>query len=239
MLALLLLSCAPKPPPPAEAGPPPAQEAPPPSASALELHMAGHQAMLTRARDAFAQGDTAGARASLDQLATHPNAEGLPEGWQARVAELRLAAVAARDAETPEATAAGLAHIATTCGDCHVAAGASLPPPAGVVPEDVGVTAHMMRHQWALERLWAGLTLPSDEAWTLGAAALAEGALPTLDLSEGSEEAGHESQALADAIHELGARAAAPDADRQALLGELLTTCADCHGLTRGAPAAP
>jgi len=121
--------------------------------------------------------------------------------------------------------------IAAACADCHRRAG-SLPafdrsprPP----PDDAEPRARMARHEWAADQLWEGLVGASDRSWTAGLEVLAVQPLPSL-----SNAAGPRLQRLAAA-----ALAAVPrdtPADRARTYGELLVTCAACHGPPRSGP---
>jgi hypothetical protein len=86
----------------------------------------------------------------------------------------------------------------------------------------------MFRHAWAAERLWEGLTAPSDDAWQAGAAALAHAptaapktrnALPSAVLDG------------LNVVRELGAQGANADTPelKERVYARLLVTCAQCH----------
>jgi hypothetical protein len=102
-----------------------------------------------------------------------------------------------------------------------------LPPAAAEGPD---LPAHMVRHAWAVKRMWEGLVVPSDDAWMAGAQALEGTPLhPEEALAENTEEIDY----LEKRCHGLGSRAqlvAGPSA-RARIYGELIATCADCHQL--------
>ncbi|MCB9759940.1 MAG: hypothetical protein H6739_08920 [Alphaproteobacteria bacterium] len=237
LLLLSLFSCGPKTadvPPPAGLPTPDAEG----SVPDLRIHMTEHFAHLDAARWGFVMGDQAMAARELDWIFSHNNAEDLPEGWHERVADMRRAASAARDAEDLQGTAAGIAALGASCGSCHAWAGAEVVLPEGPPPPwgEPGLQGHMARHRWAVDRLWQGLLGPSDDAWAAGLVGLQEMPLGTSDLAGDAEELAHESQALADRVHELseaGGQAADLDA-RAKVYGELLEVCADCHKQVRG-----
>jgi len=88
----------------------------------------------------------------------------------------------------------------------------------------------MYRHMWAADRLWEGLTGPSDEAWRAGAQALVRAPeqaprtqppLPPRFVSALRQ------------VRELGQRALEADslADRANVYGVFLASCASCHAL--------
>jgi hypothetical protein len=101
--------------------------------------------------------------------------------------------------------------------------------PVPAIGQTVG---HMLNHQHAIEQLLQGLVVPSSTAWNEGAQALrtapiARGKLPkdpklNSELMEGERR-----------LHQLAERAATAGttADRVAVYGEMLGTCAACHSL--------
>jgi cytochrome c553 len=168
----------------------------------------------------------------------HTEARWIAEHWPAKVLEewlpfvvnLRAAAGEIVEAEDVHAASRGTGAVALACGECHDALREGpryeLPPPP---PDDPDAAAIMRRHQWAADRLWDGVVLPNDEAWSLGAGAIVE--LPRCDADVGGEK---QTQVIADAVrrtNELATEAAsATDLDARArIYGELLGTCHTCH----------
>lgn len=188
-------------------------------------HMQEHFTQIEATRAAVISGDIDAAREAARWLARHEATQGIPEGWGQHIVQMQLAAQRVVDANEIAPAAAATAEMGAICGGCHqgMDEGAQftfVAPP----PQEVGVVAHMLRHQWAAQRLWEGLVGPSEEAWSRGVAALAEAPLqPT----ESPEQMG----ALASRIHELGTQAgeATGFIDRAAVYGDLLATCAQCH----------
>ena len=67
--------------------------------------------------------------------------------------------------------------MARVCGDCHRAKAAG-PQFAASQADRERTTSdslgeRMQRHMWAVNRMWEGLTAPSDDAWNAGAQVLA------------------------------------------------------------------
>lgn len=117
-----------------------------------------------------------------------------------------------------------LARMGVACGRCHSAMGegpnfqVTEPPALSPNPEP-----HMIRHKWAMDRMWEGLTGPSNTSWMAGA-----GALQDMPLEfDNNDQAEH----LAQRVHELSKKAltVTGDRDRAQLYGDLLETCALCH----------
>ncbi len=195
-------------------------------------HMREHFAQVEATRLAVIGGDLDAARERARWLARHEATEGISEGWEQHVMQMQLAAQRVVEASEVAAAAAATAEMGAICGGCHqgMDEGAQftfVAPP----PEEAGVVAHMLRHQWAAERLWEGLVGPSDEAWARGVAALSEAPLQPTESPE-------EVETLASRVHELGARAGEVTGfiDRAKVYGDLLTTCAQCHRLMDAGP---
>ena len=121
-----------------------------------------------------------------------------------------------------------LGRMGVACGDCHVALGTQVafsdeePPRTSANPE-----AQMLRHAWAMDRLWKGLAGPSEAAWKAGA-----GALMTMPVDFGANE---EANRLSARVHELAgiAQVSTTPRERSDTYGDLLETCALCHGALR------
>lgn len=168
-------------------------------------------------------------------VAEHQSAEGLPPGLVEHRIAVRVAANAVSAAANLRDAAMASGRMGAGCGSCHAAAGrgprfaVSAPPAAGTAD----LAQRMTLHQWAVTKLWEGLTGPSDSVWMLGADGLSgapdfarhivrSGAPPAL------------AESLATRLHELGRSARLSQRDyRAATYGEALATCADCHARYR------
>jgi mono/diheme cytochrome c family protein len=199
-------------------------------------HMQGHfdEAMTVHA--AVIDGDLESAKEAASWIVEHERVDA-PSGWDPHIASMRDVAQEVVDAESVGAAAHAASQLTRTCGGCHTA----LAPEATFTaspapPDDPQIVPHMLRHNWAIERMWEGLTMSSVEAWNLGAQELS-GTPVSLDAM--TVEAGEEQavSALAQRVHQLGAQAANEVAwgGRTDVYGQLLATCAACHQRVRQA----
>jgi hypothetical protein len=196
----------------------------------IDSFMVEHFAIVTWARDCVISGTLEGLRPPLAQLADYEYRTVAPGGWMPYIADLQEAARLTSDADNLDLAASGVATMARVCGDCHraKAPGSKFDEPA---PEPKrkrsdSFDERMQRHIWAADRMWAGLTEPSDANWNAGAAALA-------GLPGTAPKAARDPQIAAalQEVRELGARAldATSSRDRADTYGLLISTCANCH----------
>ncbi len=251
-LALVVGACSPKSstetPEVAPPAPPPATPTEPaepevatptedPAAIAKRMHE--HLLIIGQVKDATIAGDLGRIKEAVRPLAQAAEQTTLPDTWTPHVREVDLQAKRVMEASDLAAAARGVSLMAERCGSCHVDAGArvALAPP-GEPPAASGTSAHMLRHQWALDRLWEGLVGPDDVRWVAGAEALADAPLRPTDATDAKDVNIAEIARLADAAHALAAtaRQAARDA-RAGLYADLLVTCQGCHTLATRAPA--
>lgn len=212
--------------------------------SVVRLHMGERFRELTLARDSLVQGRHEEARAALLRLSMLDEEPGLPEGWGGWLRGMSEHANRGSQSTDIASLAAAVAQTANQCGGCHESLGrkAVLPHPgpaptsvSGLTPTgDPGVARHMEGHQWAVDRMWAGLVQPSDAAWSESLQVLT---VPALDMLT-DEVGARESAAVVGAtltLHEL-ARAGMDDNNpdtRADLYGQVLGTCAGCHALRK------
>jgi cytochrome c553 len=201
--------------------------------------MTEHFVIATLARDAVIKGKVAELRGPLRALADYRYPAVALGGWAGPIAQLQQAARLTSEANTIEQAATGVATIARVCGSCHLADGRG--PTTIESPREAKTAkaddfgARMYRHMWAADRMWTGLTTPSDDAWLAGAAALAHGPLKTpADAPVAPPGFGI---ALRD-VRELGRQASEASTleARANLYALVLATCANCHAF--GAHAA-
>jgi cytochrome c553 len=151
----------------------------------------------------------------------------LPPGWQSFVERMQQAARHVVHGAGMAQVAAATADLGVACGQCHRQQGgptfSNEPPPA----DGPSVEQRMKRHVWATERLWDGLVIPSNEAWTIGSRALVDSPFPEEVLKPGGAPA---RSAAAD-FQKLVAQAPAKNTaeQRAALYAQLLVTCGTCH----------
>jgi len=199
--------------------------------------MQGHERHGDAMRDAVARGDLDEAKTEA-KLLSDLRIEGPSGGlWKQMFDAMRAAA--ARSTSTSDLKDAGrdVGLVARTCGDCHTKFGRPgiLVEPPGALSS--GAHASMRRHQWATERLWEGLVVPSDDAWNAGALALAQAPLVPAELTPGRPPVPRVGE-LAQAVHVLALKAESTEGvdARADLYGELLATCAECHTWLGGGP---
>jgi cytochrome c553 len=181
-------------------------------------------------RDALVRGDLDDARSRLTRASVEAGPIDAPPSWEPQLEALRAAAGEASSAEElPDVTRA-FATLATQCAECHSEHGATIEFEALALPEGDEPPVQMQRHQWAAERMWQGLIAPQPARYREGATVLAEAPLHPLELRAGTAPPLEVVQA-AERARELAGQAsrAETQADRAALYGQLLSTCAGCH----------
>jgi hypothetical protein len=133
----------------------------------------------------------------------------------------RAKAVAAQTAPSLVAAAEALGALGDVCASCHLASGVPHPPIAPDEPIEAS-NPRMLAHAIAADRLWAGLTLPSDESWARGVQLLLE----EPGLTAPSAEVSGAARLLRDLARQ-GERAE-PD-QRARVFADVLLTCSGCH----------
>jgi hypothetical protein len=171
--------------------------------------------------------------AAFHEAATVLESRELPanasEAWRSQLAGMREAAAHATSSTTLEDAARAVGELGAACAACHRALGGprveiGRPPPLSTAK------ARMARHAWAAERMWVGLSAPSDASWTNGANVLADARLePEVVTSAASVDP--QVTVLANRAHAQGheARRAKDDAARSKALANVYATCAHCH----------
>lgn len=227
----------PPPPPPAPVSLTPAQPpsdgaTPAPVATDSDL-MQEHFSHASLAKNFILQGEMDKAAESFKWLAKRGALSGSPDSWQPHTRRLQaMAKEALRDPGLDNMTMR-LAEVARECGACHAGLGveaklvSSEKPPTGHSFE-----THMRAHKWALDRMWAGLSTPSDALWQEGAGLIAEAPSHLRNLSGYGDNAG-EAVDLASGVHAMAQEALkekAPD-KRAILFGRFLALCVSCHEL--------
>jgi len=217
--------------PDAGTGPDSAQSEP--GAGYVAALMSQHFLITIAARDSVIEGNLEALRQPLRALGAYQYPAVLPESWSWSLARLQEAARVTAEASTLDAAARGVATMGSVCGDCHLEtsgrADLGLAPGAATSKPDT-LSQRMHRHMWALDRMWVGLTGPSDDAWRTGAAALAQA--PT-KMKRGNVALSRDFQTSVGAVRALGALAleATSSQERADVYGQALATCAYCHSL--------
>jgi cytochrome c553 len=193
-------------------------------------HMKAHFVRAMKMQDAVLSGNLGAAQVQARWLASHDKEEA-PEGWHPYLKTFQTQASAVANAASIDDAAAAVAQIARACGDCHAANHAK--PKFGsspVIGKAANVKAHMTAQLEALDRLWDGLVIPSDKAWTEGAGLLAHVAVPQKALQKEGLDKADSATLLAETLRRLSSSAAkAGKSDRPQTYAQLLTTCVACH----------
>ncbi len=199
--------------------------------------MQDHRALADALRDAVARGDLEQAKRRAASLALLSIEGPVAEVWQRKLEGMSAAAMGVVGAADAEEAARALGPLATTCADCHLKRGRSRPPVGEQAGLDSGLQPFMVRHEWAIARMWDGLAIPSDDAWKAGAHALSEEPIGAEALTPGKTPVAKVGE-LEQAVHDLGRRAEAADRGegRAKLLGDALAMCAGCHQWLGGGP---
>jgi len=226
-VALVAASCARPAPPPAEEA---ATTAPAQPAANTAATMTEHFSRVRELEEAIIRGDLEAAKAPAQWIADHQDAAGMPAGTEGYVTGTKNAARAVAATESIGNAGIAAAFAVSACGDCHAAARVTpkmpeLSPPSAVP----GTAAQMRAHQHAVDLMYRGMVVPSEDLWKSGAEALKTSPLTDKDLTNVTKEiAASEAR-----VRELAGRAAeARDAGaRIAIYGEVISGCANCHSL--------
>ena len=195
--------------------------------SAGHSHMAQHYGQVHDIQMALIDGNIPASRPAARWLAEHRGEEyGAAAGPSLEMMRNEATILLRQNDILPAARTLGRMGVA--CGDCHVAMDIKVaftveePPVSSAIP-----AAQMTRHAWAMDRLWDGLSYPSDAAWKAGA-----GALTTMPVNFGNNE---QANRLSVRIHDLSGQAAVASTpkERADTYGDLLETCALCHSALR------
>jgi hypothetical protein len=203
----------------------------------IRAQMQGHERLGDAMRDAVARGDLVEAKGEA-KLLTELRIGGPTGGlWKQRLDAMRAAAVQVAGANDLMDASRDVGAVARTCGDCHTLFGRPGVVAGETSAQASGVRAYMQRHQWAAQRLWDGLVVPSDDAWRSGALAVTEDPLAPDQLTPGKSPVPKVGE-LIQSVHDLGHKALTVDRvdARAALYGEMLATCAACHQWLGGGP---
>ncbi|MEO0459741.1 MAG: hypothetical protein AAF219_02770 [Myxococcota bacterium] len=199
-----------------------AQASPVGDAERLQMHqsLVGMDAI----KDAVIEGDLELATSHAQPIIDNAF-EDAPEAWRPHLDQFRAAGAEIADATSLNDAAYHLARMGMACGGCHRAVGVTISLPQGKPALEPNP---MRRHQWAVDKMWDGLVVPSDDAWVGGATAVASSPLLPEQFSEGAVARWE------DTVHRLGREAASQSGEaRASSFGELLTTCSECHRAVR------
>lgn len=205
----------------------------PPPGSPLDRVMKAHFQDALLIRQAVIQGNPARASEPAAVFKDLQNdLDKLPKGWRGFVERMQEAARRVTDSTSSAQAAAAAADLGVSCGLCHQAHGgpkaSSEPAPA----EGTTLESRMKRHVWAADRLWEGLFVPSDGAWTAGAKALSAAPFPNEVLKAGGVHARSAAGEFTRLVSQAPGKKTADE--RAALYAQMLVTCGACHVATKG-----
>jgi mono/diheme cytochrome c family protein len=198
------------------------------------MPMAEHFVQGEEIRIALIAGDLEKAKQPAQWLVDNLVTEDMPVRWRAHVPKVKRNAKKIVDATEIVDAAKAAGKLGEACGECHADIGIQLSPPDRPTPlKDDTTFAQMDRHSYAAERLWDGLVGSMDDAWTEGATLMRDAPLH-------GDAAPEPVMTLAASVHDLATSSLElKPADRGERFGEIISTCATCHGLTKGAQPAP
>lgn len=135
------------------------------------------------------------------------------------------AATAVASAPTVEDAIRAETHVISACATCHQSHALATPTlPSRAPPDLPTLDAQMARHQWAADRLWEGIVLPSDAHFKIGLYVLANTNVTALATDR---------PALARRLRDQAASAyKRPPRDlaaRASTYGDVMMTCWSCH----------
>lgn len=227
-------------------GPHPTMQAAPGSSPAKDPtppNMTGHYIEATHARDALTSGNLKGFQEKMRGMYNEATEATAAPEYEKGHRAMRAAMQRAMNSNDLGLASTRTAELAGRCGACHARGKGPRFAPVGLEVTENDTEQHMLRHQWALDRLWDGLSGPSDIAWREGGRALQELALPAKHFKGAGAQRADQVKAWSERVHALGdaAAEAATPAGRTRVFGLLLETCARCHALLGGGPidAAP
>jgi len=141
--------------------------------------------------------------------------------YRTHVDAVRAWARSAQKAPSVGSAARELGKLGQACASCHLKFGGPGSPVAPV-PLSEGADPSMVAHAAATDRLWEGLTFPSDASWSSGMDVLMDAPKLDSDVADVAAAAQH--------LRELArnGRSAALE-QRGAVFANVLTTCAGCH----------
>lgn len=197
----------------------------------VDAKRAEHFGAATAMRAALVRDDLAGFRASASRLGDRDlSSARRNETWRPHLPAMRVAAQGARDARSLKSGAKALTDVARACASCHETLGVPDAELDALPTESLRPASSMLRHAWAAERLWDGLSLPSEVAWATGADVFAKAPLEPAEIG-GPRHLARDIGKVADRAHAYGTQGAtATDAPARAkVLSDAFETCIECH----------
>ncbi len=195
-------------------------------------HMKEHFDKVGIMQDAVIRGDLEALREPARYMAEH-KADGMPPRAASQIQAMQAAARRAVEASDINMAANAVATMASTCGTCHRSTDTKVnvaPPPDP--PKAENLAAHMLAHQQAVEFLYQGLAVPSDDLWKKGAQLLRSAPMQK-DQFPADAKLTEDIKAFEAKTHQFADMAgkAGDPKTRVGVYGAILTSCASCHGL--------
>jgi len=199
----------------------------PPEDVAASMH--SRFAALTAARDHVIGGRLAEAHSSGAALRASTESAPSDPTWARWLARLGKDADRIASARDLAQAALGVGVAAQTCGECHAAqqGGPPLTGADGIPTQSWSEGTNMALHRWSMDWMWVGLVAHDDAAWLRGAKSLDD--KPLAFRFQGTPPPTHQPQLEQGVYMIAGLAIAAPAAERGALMGQLIGTCAQCH----------
>lgn len=195
-------------------------------------HMKEHFDQVGVMQDAVIRGDLEALREPGKYMAEH-KVDGMPAKAGSQIQAMQAAAKRAAEASDIHMAANAVATMASTCGTCHRSTDTVVKPaPPAAPPKTEDLAAHMLAHQQAVEYLYQGLIAPSDELWKMGAQLLRASPMQK-EKFPADEKLTEDIKAFEIKTHQFADMAgkATDPKTRVGVYGEIIASCAGCHGL--------
>jgi hypothetical protein len=204
----------------------------------VQFHMRTHLDDLRTIERHLIAGRLEDARATAFMLTKPAKDPGL-EPWQPQMDHVVAEANGLVDAKTIDDGCRRVARVAEACAECHIKTQTTPVFPTAAPPpgDDGSPLARMVRHQWAVDRLWEGMVAGTNEPWVGGLEILASSPLPFTTLTEAPALATRLQQLASDALARHRDQSETLDS-RTAAYGEMLVTCSACHSSLQASPVA-
>lgn len=232
VMALLVLALSSS----SQAEPPPSEHErahEPDTRDAMRMHMHANFDLVRGIERLLIRGKLKDATRFAEAIAMAPD-EPAHGAWASRVVAVRERASEIARATTIDGALSGVAKLGAACGECHAEVATTLAfspwPPA---PADKPtIEARMLRHRWAVDRLWEGIVGNAHDPWLEGLSVLS--ASP-LDVPASRAPLAKQLKQLA----ERARRDKQSEATRAATYGSILKVCAACHTAAEDEAARP
>jgi cytochrome c553 len=205
-----------------------------PSTPERVAEMRHHFTEVTQIHEAVIRGDLPAVREPATKLGDIAIPSGVPDSAVQYVAAIRTAGRRAATATTLVSAAQATVSMVTECANCHRAVGVLPAPTTPPGPDVGGLVGHMLVHKRAADEMLQGLVIPSASRWREGAERLRTAALRPSQLPS-DPKLTREIRQADEKVHKLADQAVKADtaSARASTYVELLTTCAECHGLRK------